>query len=305
MKYIGRMSKETTGFALTLLFVFSFTFIYFDTGLCEDEKGLVTFVDGQARKQKIGDEYWSTAKENTEVTSGERVKTLIRTRAEIKMAELDIIRLAPKTTVDIVKLYQEGKDKKRETQVDLQEGDIWASIGSLDASSSLELNTAVANATVKGTVFRVNVGEDNSTELKVYKGEVDVSGKTKTEAIDSQAPEGEKKSLAPKQISPPKQVEGPKEVTMKEWTVIVREMQKIIISADSKVMYHGKFSGEDRDEKTDWVKWNKDRDRLVAMQTAPARDAGIEEKPAHEPDMRKAPITPAKEDTTGEKDRNK
>jgi len=124
----------------------------------DKEKGTVTFVDGQARKQKIGQEDWQNAIQNTPVDNGDRVKTLVKTRAEIKLAELDIIRLAPKTTVDIIKLYQEGKDQKRETQLDVQQGDIWANIGSLDANSSMDLNTAVANATVKGTVFRVNVG---------------------------------------------------------------------------------------------------------------------------------------------------
>ncbi|MBD3169833.1 MAG: hypothetical protein GF307_10150 [candidate division Zixibacteria bacterium] len=245
----------------------------------DKEEGKFTFVDGKARKQKIGAEKWQEAEENTPVETGDRVKTLIRTRAEIKLEELDIIRLAPKTTIDVLKLYKEGKDKKRESEIEVQEGDIWANIGSLDASSSLDLNTAVANATVKGTVFRVNVGEDSTTELKVYKGEVDVSGKTPV----TEEPEKEEKksgSLAPKQIQAPKQVEGPKEVTMKEWTYIVREMQKIVISADKKVMYHGEFSSEDKDEQTDWVEWNRQRDKNLGLQVP------SEEKPDHGPPMK-------------------
>ncbi|MBD3234395.1 MAG: hypothetical protein GF315_11785, partial [candidate division Zixibacteria bacterium] len=220
----------------------------------EQEKGQFTFIEGEARKQKLDDVYWENAEENTPVDGGERVKTLISTRAEIQLAELDIIRLAPKTTVEFIKLYQESKDKKRETEIDVNEGDIWANIGSLDASSEMDLNTAVANATVKGTVFRVNVGEDKSTELKVYKGQVDVKGKA---PVGEEPEEPKSKSLAPKQI------EGPKEVTMKEWTVIVREMQKVIIAADGQLVASREFSMQDRDEQTEWVSWNAERDKVM------------------------------------------
>ncbi|MCP4632594.1 MAG: FecR domain-containing protein [candidate division Zixibacteria bacterium] len=246
-----------------------------------NDKGAFTFVDGQARKQKTGDEEWQAAEVNTPVAGGDRVKTLIRTRAEIQLAELDIIRLAPKTTIDVVKLYKEGKDKKRESQIEVEEGDIWANIGSLDANSALDLNTAVANATVKGTVFRVNVGEDNSTELKVYRGQVDIEGSTPVG--DEKPTQDEKKSgsLSPKKTGAPKQVSGPKEVSMKEWTYIVREMQKIVISANSKVMYHGSFSNDDRDEKTDWIKWNKWRDQQSGLKSA--TDEIIPEEPIPEP----------------------
>ena len=62
---------------------------------------------------------------------------------------------------------------------------------------------------------------------------------------------------------------------MREWTVIVREMQKVVISSDSKVMYHGDFSSNDRDEQTNWVEWNKQRDKLLGIespQKGPAPD---------------------------------
>lgn len=246
----------------------------------EQEKGQFTFIEGEARKQKLEDVYWEDAEEKTPVDSGERVKTLIRTRAEIKLAELDIIRLAPKTTVEFIKLYQESKDKMRETEIDVNEGDIWANIGSLDANSEMDLNTAVANAAVKGTVFRVNVGEDNSTELKVYKGQVDVKGKA---PVAEEPDEPKSKSLAPKQI------EGPKEVTMKEWTVIVREMQKVIIAADGQLVASRDFSMQDRDEQIEWVSWNAERDKLMGLKEIPEIP---EPETPEKSGIEKAPIKP-------------
>lgn len=226
------------------------------------KRGLFTFVEGDAKKQRIGDIDWESAEINTEVATGERVRTMLRTRAEIELAKLELIRLAPKTTVDIVKLYEETQEKKTETELKLEEGDLWASIGSLDESSDLTVGTTIANASVRGTVFRVNVQEDETTELRVYKGQLDVSNVPDTAGVE-QKEEKKTKSLAPRQVQGPKQVEGPKEVTLAQWTVIVREMQKLIITPDKKVKYHGEFQSTDSDEQTDWVKWNQERDQML------------------------------------------
>jgi hypothetical protein len=228
----------------------------------ESKKGLFTFVEGEAKKQKIGDLDWEKAQINTEVASGERVRTMLRTRAEIELAKLELIRLAPKTTVDIVRLYEETQQKKAETELKLEEGDLWANIASLKEASELSVGTTIANASVRGTVFRVNVQEDQTTELRVYKGRLEVSNIPDTSGIEKEE-EKEPKSLAPKQIEGPREIEPPKEVTLAQWTVIVREMQELIITPDKKIKHHGEFKASDQEEQTAWVKWNQERDRRL------------------------------------------
>lgn len=246
----------------------------------ESKKGLFTFVEGEAKKQKIGEIDWEKALINTAVASGERVRTMLRTRAEIELAKLELIRLAPKTTVDIVKLYEETQEKKTETELKVEEGDIWANIGSLEETSELLVGTTIANASVRGTVFRMNVQDDQTTELRVYKGQVDVSNIPDTAEVEEKE-EKKTKSLAPRQIEGPKEVAPPKEVTLAQWTVIVREMQKLVITPDKKIKYHGEFKSTDREEQTDWVKWNQERDELL-RKVQDARKQGLRKEEIEE-----------------------
>ena len=92
------------------------------------KKGLVTFTDGRVKKKQVSDEEWQNAAKDTTVLGGDRVRTFQRSRAELELLELDVIRMAPETIIDVVKLYEETKQKIKETQISVQEGDIWANI---------------------------------------------------------------------------------------------------------------------------------------------------------------------------------
>jgi len=72
-----------------------------------DQKGIVTFVEGSARKQKVTEEEWHRVLVDSTVISGERVRTFSESRAELEIARLDRVRMAPRTTIDILKLYEE------------------------------------------------------------------------------------------------------------------------------------------------------------------------------------------------------
>ena len=47
---------------------------------------------------------------------------------------------------------------------------------------------------------------------------------------------------------------------MEEWVYIVKAMQQITINKQGGVVSMGAFKSTDKDENTDWVKWNQDRD---------------------------------------------
>ena len=233
-------------------------FLFIGIGLSVDsgeQKGLVTHVDGSAKKQKLAEIQWTNVELNTEVTSGERVRTFIKSRAELELAELDKIRMAPKTTIDILKLYEETKEQKRETQVLLQEGDLWANVAKKSENMSFSIGTPVAAAAITGTTLRMSVGGDSTSELKVYKGEV----------IITNAPESKKvvpKSIVPYEIEGPHEIPGPREVTLEEWALIVKSMQKVKINKKGQVTYSGDFASADPDENNDWVRWNLEQDKL-------------------------------------------
>ena len=246
-----------TSYAALLASVAALIFIMIQMVSSEDKSktGLVTYVEGSAKKQKLEQIEWKIISKDTLVIGGERVRTLTESRAELKLAELDQIRMAPKTTIDILKLYEETKENIRESKIVLQQGDLWANVAKKPETMSFSIGTPMTAAAITGTTLRMSVDPDSSSELKVYNGEVVLSN---APAAAKPAP----KSLQPYQVPGPQQVPGPHEVTLEEWTIIVKSMQKVKLDSKGKVVYSGQFSTQDSDEKTDWVLWNKDRDKL-------------------------------------------
>jgi hypothetical protein len=221
-----------------------------------EKKGLVTYTDGRVKKKQIDEQEWKNAAKDTTVLGGDRVRTYQRSRAELELLELDFIRIAPETIIDIVKLYEETKQKIKETQISVQEGDIWANINKKKDNTKFRISAPVAVAAITGTILRIGVDADSTTELKVYNGEVQITN----------APE--KTDLTPKRINVhevpgPYQVPGPHEVSLEEWIYIIKNMQKIVIDKKGQVTEVGEFKKTDKDEQTDWVKWNLQRDNKM------------------------------------------
>ena len=230
------------------------------TGSVDEKKGLVTYSDGQVKRKAAAVENWQNAPVNTEVLSGDKVRTYIDSRAELDLAALDIIRLAPRTTIDIVRLYEETKEKKVKTSVAIEEGELWANVHQVEASTEFDISAPVAAAAITGTILRLNVGTDSTTQLKVYKGEVQIRRKPQQLLKPMEG------SLKPKQIQGPTQVQGPREVSAEEWVKIVKAMQQITFSPDGEIVNFSGFSPQDTAEQSPWVKWNHELDNRRLQQ---------------------------------------
>ncbi len=221
----------------------------------QSTKGRVSYVDGMAKRRGLQSEDWETAYQNTAVVDGDKVRTFRQSRAELELTELDLVRMAPQTTIDILRLYQEKKAQKRTVAIEVQEGDIWASVEGEIGEVDFKIKTPKAAAAITGTTVRVGVASDSTTELRVYKGQVSVTN----------APE--RTDLKPQFIQPPQQVPGPyeipgpREVSLEEWFYIVKSMQKIKIDKQGRVVQAGTFSSADPEEQSEWVRWNLWRDR--------------------------------------------
>jgi len=218
-----------------------------------EKKGVVTYADGQVKRKTTDSEDWESAPVNTDVYSGDQVRTYRQSRAELDLAKLDIVRLSPHTVVDIIKLYLETKEKNIQTLIKVVKGEVWASVHEVDMDTQFDISAPLTAAVITGTVLRMNVADDSTTQLKVYKGEVRITN----------APQ--KVNLVPQQITPyevpgPHEIPGPREVTPEEWMYIVQKMQQITINSKGRVVSTGSFQNTDEDEKSEWVKWNQKRD---------------------------------------------
>jgi hypothetical protein len=144
-------------------------------------------------------------------------------------------------------------------KVDLSAGKLWANVKKLTTSdSSVEVKTSNAVAGVRGTVYRVNVEADKSALVKVYDGEVYVANPPR----DASKPAD--KALQPHEVSGPHEVPPPyHEVSMEEWTAIVKAMQQITISPEGKPSKPQDF--DPRADLDDWVRWNQERDKETSF----------------------------------------
>jgi len=227
------------------------------TDLTVKHRGEVTDVEGQARRLPMLAQDWIAAVKGSEVISGDKVRTLRDSRAELALKELNIIRMAPLTTIDIVKLYEETKEGRDETAINVEKGDIWALINKVEEEAVFNISTPVAGAAITGTKFRLSVEEDSTTVLKVYKGEVQVTNAPYNRVLVPQPLPGQGR----RQIEGPQQISAPRQVSFEEWYYIVKNMQEIRIGKDGRLLSSGIFSSDDPDEQTDWVQWNLKRDR--------------------------------------------
>jgi len=228
-----------------------------------DDKGIVSYVEGSVKKKSVEEaDFKTSVSEKSAVKSRESYKTMVKSRAELELSGLDILRLAPKTTVDLVALYEETKEGKQKTDIKLAEGDIWAQVNSSDEKSEFTMDTDIAAAAITGTNFRMSK-TDELTEMKVYHGEVKISNSK--ENMDELEAKSVKDFKQPGQVSGPKQISGPKQVTMEEWVFIVKNMQQITFDNSGKVVSAGEFKATDKSEKNEWVDWNKKRDRQKGL----------------------------------------
>jgi len=169
------------------------------------------------------------------------------------------MRFAELSTIKIDDITYDSKTQSKKVKVDLGGGKVWANVKKLvTADSKVEVKTVNAVAGVRGTVYRVNVDEDNSATVKVYDGTVAVAGVPKEAA----KPSGQ--FTAPVPVAGPQQVPPPyHEVSMEEWTVIVKAMQQITVSPQGVASKPQDFTPQQ--DMDDWVKWNQERDKLLSL----------------------------------------
>jgi hypothetical protein len=221
----------------------------------EEKKGIVSYVDGDVKKQPPSSEFWQKAPVKSAVNSGEKVRTYLKSRAELELMQLDIIRLAPKTIIALDKLYEETKEKKLKTSIKVEKGEVWAAVHEVNAQTDFDIAAPVAAAAITGTVLRMKVEDDSSTQLKVYKGEVKITNAPERTDLTPQL-------IKPYQIQGPHQIQGPRQVSLEEWVYIVKSMQQITIDTKGQVVSVSEFKSKDADENTPWVEWNKKREGM-------------------------------------------
>ena len=216
---------------------------------------VVTVIQGTASLYTKGATTGHLLKKGDTLTREHEVRVAEKSRIEIRFADGTVMRLSERSHLKMNELTFNKQTTGKNVKVELGLGKLWAKVKKLTTTDSLvEVKTSNAVAGVRGTVYRVNVNDDKSALVKVYDGEVYVANPPR----DAAKPDG--KVTAPHEVSGPHAVSPPyHEVSMEEWTAIVKTMQQISISPQGVPSKPQNF--DPKADADDWVKWNQERDK--------------------------------------------
>ncbi len=221
---------------------------------------LVSIVDGTARVFSRERPAVRLLKKGDRLGKDDEVRVGGGSRIEVRFPDGTLMRLSEHSRLAMSEVQYDRKSQNKNVKVSLGVGKLWANVKKLmTPESSVEVKTGNAVAGVRGTVYRMNVADDQSAVVKVYDGSVSVASLPRNERGSAAG-----QIFAPVQVSGPHEVAPPMhEVTMEEWHMIVKAMQQVTISPGGVASQPQDFdAGADAD---DWVRWNQERDKQSSL----------------------------------------
>ncbi len=237
------------GRILFLILVVAATMSMATWALAKASSASISYANGETlvKKGRGGD--WKPLKVGQNLDAKDIVKTGAKSKVEIKLSDGSVIRVAPNSQIRMKSLI--GGKSKRQMSFKLQAGKVWANVSkALGTDEKFEVETKNAVAGVRGTIFRVDSFDDESTLVRVYTGAVAVSN----------APIYQKKGS---QKGERVQVAGPQPVSRKQWEeMIAKTMQQVRVAANGEMGSPETFADKAND---DWVAWNTERDKTAGI----------------------------------------
>ena len=247
-----RREMKAALFMLMALVSYSFIVSAAESG---GNDAVVIVIQGTARVYHKDAAKGRLLKKGDKVKQDQEVRVAEKSRIELRFPDGTMMRLAEKSRLKMSELAFNKQTQSKNVKVDLAVGKLWAKVKKLSTpDSSVEVKTSNAVAGVRGTVYRVNVDEDKSALVKVYDGTVYVANPPRDAAKPTDKVTEPHAVAGPHEVAPPMH-----EVSMEEWTVIVKAMQQVSISPQGIASKPEDF--DPKADADDWVKWNQERDK--------------------------------------------
>ena len=146
---------------------FVLLFLSFSTAV-HGSPALLLSVENKVETAAAGTTAWSTAHTNQAMLPGDRLRTLRRSRALLRLSDFSVIRVNELTLLEIRR-----PNTGQTGFLDLQSGSIY--FFNRERPSTIEFRTPVASGAIRGTEFHLAVADNGETTLTVFEGEVSLS----------------------------------------------------------------------------------------------------------------------------------
>jgi hypothetical protein len=197
---------------------------------------------------------WQAAKPGARLFAGDSMRTAEESSAEIRWANGGILRIAEQSAIA---LAGPSESARQNSGAAVLTGKVWANMKKITSTGAeFGVSTPTATAAIRGTIFRVDMAADSTTDVLVYEGKVAVK------PADTLKQGGGRNvdTTARHEVEGPTEVAGPVEVSLEEWITIVAGQQ-------IHVERTGSFKTWRFDRKKDkldtWVKYNLEQDAKI------------------------------------------
>lgn len=252
---MGLAVKQSAKISLITLII---PFILFSQVSLAAEFGKITLPLGKVEVLIAGSEDWSRAMPRQALNVNDQIRTAAKSRCEITLTGGGKVRIGENS--DLVLTEANVKPMVKNFNATLKKGNAWVSAkAAFGEKKNVSIRTPTAVAAIRGTVYRTEAGEDESSVL-VYEGKVDVNQPSIVEQEQQETKPGDKPKfkLGPVQeIQAPTEVPGPYEVSLEDWITLVEGMQ-INVRKDGK--YNMFKFDQTVDAEDEFVQWNKELD---------------------------------------------
>ena len=129
---------------------------------------LLLSFENKVETAAAGSTAWAPAQTNQTMQAGDRLRTLRRSRALLRLSDFSVIRVNELTLLEI-----RAPSTGQNGFLDLQSGSIY--FFNRERPSTIEFRTPVASGAIRGTEFHLAVAANGETTLTVLEGEVSLS----------------------------------------------------------------------------------------------------------------------------------
>jgi ferric-dicitrate binding protein FerR (iron transport regulator) len=184
------------------------------------------------------------------LAAGDCVRTGKNSRIEFSLPDESLIRFDELTTFKLSLIDFDKKTGQRRINIHLMTGKGWFNVSG--TVGRLEILTPTTSLNAHYTVFRVDVDNDETVVVKVYRGKVDGSGFSKPGEVSSvEKKAGRSEGIDPDPVSPA--------ASEKNWTHSIEAMRQMVVHPGGIATKPFRFSA--KADMNPWVRWNRQLDQ--------------------------------------------